>query len=228
MNTTPKPVAWSHSSLQKFLQCPKRYYEESVIKSVKRKDTEHTIWGNDVHKGLELALKDKTPLPKNMEGFKPVVERFTHIKGTLYTEQKLAINQALRPVEWFAPDVWCRTVIDALWIEDEVAKLADWKSGKRKRGSDQLKLSALITFAHHPKVIRTNTSFVWLQTGKMDVEKFERKDVPILWQSILPDVRRLEYAHRTQTFIPKPSGLCAWCPVTKCHFWKGEQGEEKK
>ncbi len=148
-----------------------------------------------------------------------VIERLRTIEGTLQTEQKFAITNTFKPTEWFAKDVWCRGIADALWIKDGIAKTLDLKTGKRKI-TNQLRLLALLIFAHYPEVERVNTAFVWLQTGAMDIEKYKREDITVLWQDILPDVRRLEQAHKTQTWVPKPSGLCknGWCPCVDCHF----------
>lgn len=225
-----QPITWSYSSLQKFIECPKRYFEEKVAKRVKQRPTEASTWGERVHKGMENALHQPDPggaMDGDLATLAPVAQRFSHVKGDLATEQQLAITYTFRPTEWFAADVWCRGILDAVWIDGDVAKIVDWKTGKRKRDSGQLKLFALLLFAHRPEVERVNTSFVWLTNGKMDVEKYHRKDVPILWQDILPDVRRLEYAHKTQTWIPKPSALCGWCPVQSCSFWKGFNGERR-
>lgn len=225
MNNNTHPIAWSYSSLQKFKNCGKRYYEERVAKSVKQAPTEATTWGEDTHKAFEVALTTQTPLVGRFKNFNSVAEKLSAITGTFHAEQKLAINASLRPVEYFAPDVWCRGIPDAVWIDKDTAKIVDLKTGKRKKDSNQLRLFALLLFAHHPQVDRINTGFLWLQNGALDIEKFKREDIPIMWQEILPDVRRLEYAHRTQTWIPKPSGLCNYCPVTKCSFWRGLQGE---
>jgi len=222
-----KTIAWSYSSLQKFKNCPKRFYEEKVVRSVKPAPTEQTLWGEQVHAGFDKALSKGAPMEGALAPYAPTAKRFSHVKGTLRTEQQLAINNALKPVEWFARDVWCRGILDAVWIDGEVGKIVDWKTGKRRGGSDQLKLFALLLFAHEPQVERVNVSFVWLQTGKMDVEKYKRSDIPILWQDFLADVRRLETAHRNSSWVPRPSGLCSYCPVQTCSFWKSTDGSKR-
>lgn len=221
-------IAWSYSSLQKFLSCPKRYFEERVAKSVKQVPSEQILWGERVHKALEVAVLTKSAPEGEFKIYESVVQQLLQIPGAFHAEQKLAITSSFKPTQWFAPDVWCRAVLDAVWVEKEVAKIVDYKTGKRKLDSKQLKLFALMLFHHHPEVDRINTAFLWLKEGepkKPDIEKFKRKDVPILWQDILPDVRRLEYAHKTQTWIPKPGPLCNYCPVKTCSFWRGENGE---
>ncbi len=228
MTTPAKPIAWSYSSLKKFDDCPLRYYEERVAKSVKRRDTEQSLWGERVHKGIELKLTKETPLTGELAPYSPIIERFGTIKGERLAEQQYAITNSFKPAGWFAPDVWCRGILDAAWVDGPVGKVVDWKTGKRRQDVRQLKLFALLMFAHRPEVERVNTSYVWLATGKMDVEKFYREDVPVLWQDFMPDVRRLEAAHRSGNWVPRPGGLCGWCPVDKCTFWKGYNGEHKR
>lgn len=219
-----KPVAWSHSSLKKFLDCPKRYYEERVVKSVKDTPSEQSLWGDRVHKLIQAAIETKEIPEDEFASYIRPLTPFFETKGTLYTEQKLAITSSFKPTQWFASDVWCRVILDALWIDNDKALIVDWKSGKRRKDSNQLRLNALVLFAHYPEIDRINTAFVWLQGGAPDIEKFKREDIPVAWQEILPDVRRLEYAHRTQTFVPKPGPLCGWCPVQSCRFWVSKDG----
>lgn len=219
-----KSVAWSHSSLKSFQNCGKQYYETRVAKNVKQKKTEELIWGERGHKVAEHRLLTGEELTEEFAYLEPVMKRLAQTKGEVNTEQKLAITSSFKPTTWFGPDVWCRGVLDAVWLDGDAARIIDWKFGKRKLDSNQLRLFALLYFAHHPEVERINTAFVWLKTGQMDVEKFRREEVPALWQDILPDIRRLEYAHKTMTFIPRPSGLCNWCPVRGCSFWISEDG----
>jgi hypothetical protein len=101
------------------------------------------------------------------------------------------------------------------------ALLLDWKTGKRKFDSSQLKLFAGLAFAHYPQVEIVFTGFVWLKEGKIDKDTFTREDVPAIWQEFVPRVRRLERAYEEDKFPPKPSGLCSkWCPVPNrlCKF----------
>lgn len=224
-----KPITWSYSSLSNFLLCPKQYYETRVQKSVKSPPTQLSLWGDRVHEHFEHRLssgKPATPMAgdPSLDVYQPVIERFSKTKGAFSAEVKLAIDNAFKPTGWFASDVWCRGIVDALWLDRHVARMVDWKTGRRKTGSYQLRLFALLIFAHHPDVDLVNTAYVWLQTGKVDVEKFRRKDVPKLWQDILIDVRRLEVAYKNNTWVPRPSGICRnHCPVLSCSF--NEQGK---
>lgn len=225
MNNDTHPIAWSFSSLKKFKDCPKMYYETRIAKSVKQTPTEQILYGERAHKAFEVALTTNTPLEGDFKPYAAVAEKLRDVKGVFSAEQKLAITTSFKPATWFGKDVWCRGVLDAVWVDNNKAIITDYKFGKQRKDTGQLKLFALLLFAHHPAVERVNTGFVWMQTGKAEVEKYYRKDVPVLWQDILPDVRRLEYAHRTQTWVPRPSGLCNYCPVQQCNFWRGFNGE---
>jgi hypothetical protein len=214
-----KPVAWSYSVLNNFLTCPKQYHEVRVLKNYKEDRSEALVWGDYVHAGIAATLANGTPLAENLQAYAGLVERFRKVKGVVATEQQLAITRSFTPAEWFGRDVWCRGIFDAVWVDGDVAKIVDWKTGKRKPDSRQLLLFALLAFVHMPQVKRVNSAFVWLQTGKMDVAKYDRKDAPKLWQEILPEVRRLELAHANDVWVPRPSGLCrAYCPVMSCSF----------
>ena len=58
---TPKIPAWSYSSLTNFETCPRQFKLLKIDKVVPFKETEAIRHGNEVHKALELRLKDKTP-----------------------------------------------------------------------------------------------------------------------------------------------------------------------
>lgn len=224
-----KPVAWSHSALTQFNNCGKMYYHVRVAKDFVDEPNDATRWGEEVHRFFEFAVRGTElydePVPSRFESYLPVVLRLRTLPGNVECELKLAINNSFAPTGWFATDVWCRGILDAVWFDGSDARVVDYKTGRRKQDSRQLMLFALLLFAHYPEVQRVNSGFLWLQAGKLDVERYDRKDVPKLWQEFLPDIRRLEHAHRTQTFIPKPSGLCSWCPVRSCSFWDGKSRE---
>lgn len=221
-----KPIAWSYSALVNYQTCPKQFHEVRVLKNYKEQ-SEQQLWGNEVHEAIHKALVSGHPLGGPFAAYAGIVERFRKTKGVLAPEQQLAITSAFKPTGWFAADVWCRGIIDALWIDKSIARMVDWKTGRRKPDSQQLQLFALLVFAHHPEVTHVRSAFVWLQNGAMDVLLYNRRDIAHLWQDVLPAVQRLERAFKTDTWTPKPSGLCkGWCPVKTCSFWDGAKVEQ--
>lgn len=211
--------AWSFSSLSQFRNCPKQFHEVRILKNFVEEQGEHAAWGDRVHESFELALKTSTPLPMGMEVWQQVVDQFRGLPGVPSFELQLALDSGFRPCEWFGKNVWCRGIVDALWIDGDVARAVDWKTGKRKPNSDQLALFALLVFHHYPQVQTVRTMFVWLKTFQQDQDTFTRDQIPMLWQKFVPDLRRLEAAHQQNTWPARTSGLCnAHCPVVTCSF----------
>jgi hypothetical protein len=214
-----KPIAWSFTSISAFRTCPRQYHEIRVLKNFKEEKNEVSIWGDRVHKAFEASLRDGVPLPEDMQLWQPTVEQFRGLKGKLYVENELAITQGFQPCDWFADDVWCRGIIDALWIDGTVAKAVDWKTGKRKPNSDQLALFALLVFHHFPEVQEVRTMFVWLKTLEQDKATYGRMHIPELWQKFIPDLHRLKDAYDNERWPARTSGLCRkHCAVVTCPY----------
>lgn len=216
-----KPVAWSHSALNSYETCPRRHYLTKVSKEVPDPPGATATHGLTVHKAFEARLRERTPLPPTLEQFDSFVTILLRKQGELLVEQQWAIDRSFRPVAWFDKSVWCRAVIDAGKVQGERAVLFDWKTGKRKMDSDQLKLSAGMAFARFPQVQTVVTGFVWLGAQKLDQETYHRAQVGDIWGTFLPRVARLEVATQENRWEPRPSGLCRnYCPVPKnrCEF----------
>ena len=125
---------------------------------------------------------------------------------------------------WMAKDAWCRCVVDAGVLGSKKGALLDWKTGKKKEDSDQLKLFAAVAFSHYPWLETVSTGFVWLKDGSITKEVFTRDHVPGIWDEFNVRVNRLYAAYDNNTWQAKPSGLCrSWCPVGKanCEFCGG-------
>lgn len=214
-----KPIAWSYSSLDAFETCARRFYLTKIVKTVAEPQTEATMWGNRVHKALELRVGKGQPLPEGMEQYESIAATILSrgTGGKVEVEQKLALNKSFRPTTWFGKDVWVRGITDVTVTKGDSAFIGDYKTGAPKPASGQLRLTAAITFAHKPWVNNIKNAFIWLKTGETTKETFTRDDVPAIWQEFMPRVRRLEQAIEEEKFPPRPSGLCRqWCPCTGC------------
>jgi len=215
-----KPFAWSISRLENYELCPMKYDATTVSKTVKETQGEAMTWGQDVHKAVEnLAKGNATELPWGMKHFHGLVDPIVKAPGTTLTEQKLAINRAFEPVDYFANDVWCRVVIDLAKVATPEAVLVDWKTGKEKDDTTPLAVMAAVMFCHDATLQRIRAAFVWLKDDNMTVEIFERSDLPGMWNGVLPRVEKLERATATHDFPARPNFLCRrYCPVTGCQF----------
>jgi hypothetical protein len=188
-----------------------------VTKQVKQGETEEMRWGNEVHKHLENRVKDGTELPESLSHLEGLVRKITKADGEIHTEQQMAINADFQPVSWFAKDAWCRGIVDIGIKQGKRYWVGDYKTGKRRPDSDQLMLFAALSMHHDPDVDTVRTSFIWLRDRKLDTEKFVRDGIPDIWKHFMVKIARLEKAYESDKWIPKPSGLCGWCPLTKAH-----------
>lgn len=216
---TPKP--WSHSALDDFKNCPRAFFEKKVAKSVVETKGEATMWGEQVHKHFEEFLEDGVALPTILEMHEPFLQRLLDLPGQLYVEQKIALDRSVQPCEFFGEGVWYRGVIDAKKVHGDSALIVDHKSGKHHSKFGQLKLFALHTFAAHPEVNNVRCEYYWTQLKSKNGESYSRDDIPRLWKEFIPDLKQYVEAFKTDTWQPRPSGLCnGWCPVETCEFWK--------
>jgi hypothetical protein len=214
-------MAWSHSSLTSWETCPRRHYLTKITKVVKEPQTEATIHGNEVHKALEVAVRDATPLPEKYKQYVPIVEAVRKAPGVKHTEHKFGLTRNFTPTDFWAKDVWCRGVLDLRIVGKNSVTVLDWKTGKPKSDPDQLKLFAGVAFALHPSVQTVRTGYAWLAYNRLETETFHRGDEVEIWREFIPRVQRADDATVRGDHPPKPSGLCKnWCPVPKrlCEF----------
>jgi hypothetical protein len=213
--------AWSYSALTAFETCPRRFQLTRVTKQVREPQTQATVWGNKVHKALEDFARSGKPLSPDMKKYERYVKKIQSYEGKRVVEERVALDRSFRPTTWMAKDVWVRGIIDIGVVGSEKAYLLDWKTGKRRPDSNQLKLFAALAFAMYPWVDKVVTGFIWLKSGEFDKEVFTRKQLPEIWSEFLPRLSRVAIAYDQDKWTPKPSGLCKnWCPVGRklCEF----------
>lgn len=205
---------WSYSSLNAAMTCLRRYYLTRVSKEVVEPQGEHLVWGNRVHSALELRIKEKRPLPEGMEKFEAVAQELESWSDNWVTEERFGLTKELKPTEFFSPEVWCRGVLDVYTVHGKKAVVGDYKTGKVRPDSDQLKLFAAAIFHKYPQVDRIRTAFIWLNHDKKTFEDYDRQDLKFIWGEFFPKLQRLESAYEKNVWPPNPSGLCReWCPV---------------
>lgn len=216
-----KPIQWSFSSLKDFVGCPKRYYEVKVAKNFEQKQTHALLYGSEVHTALELYVRDGTPLPLNYQRFKKLVDELVKIPGNKYVEHEMALLPDRTPCKFDDPNRWVRGIADLLIVDGELAFVVDYKTGSdRYPDLDQLKLMALMVFAHYPEVNKVKGALIFVLKNNLVSETYTREESDKLWEAFLPKLARLELAYKTQEWVPSPSPLCAYCAVTTCQFNK--------
>lgn len=220
-----KPFTWSPSSLKAFYTCPVQYWAKYCDPNRKKEpDSEAMIWGKEVHKAFELALKhDDRVLPDRFKQYQKWYGSVKAINAFKEPEKKVAFNRFWEQTEFFAPDAWLRLVVDvtgkAKLRDGEPTKgiVLDYKTGKsRYDNNDQLMLSGL-QFLDTPSIEWMQAGYIYLKEDHSTYMEATREQMEG-WK--LHFERKLEpvvEAYTTGIFTPKPSGLCKkWCNVRSC------------
>jgi RecB family exonuclease len=214
-----KPLSWSHTALKDYEGCPRRYHEVRVLKKYPFQETEATRYGNDLHKAVELYIKDNTAIPEQYAFVKPVVDALLKKPGRKLAEQKMAVTVDLKPCDWFDKGAWSRGIADLLIIDDDnlTAWVADWKTGNNKYPDrDQLRLMSLLVFAHYPHVRKVNSALIFVVKDDMVKSKMSVDEFSTGWQEYRERVAKIEASVASGVWHPKQTPLCGWCPCTGC------------
>jgi hypothetical protein len=216
-------IKWSYSSLKQYKTCPKQYYEIRVAKNFTPREGDDARYGKEVHKALEDYVRDGTPLPKFYEPFKKMVDPLLDIPGTKYCEYEMALTKDKQPCKFDAPEYWVRGIADLIIIDGDTAFIVDYKTGKTNYADPkQLKLMALMTFAHFPEVQIAKTGLMFVSYDTFMTEEYKRMDSESLWSAFNEDLQRLSIAFDNAIWPAQPTGLCRkHCPVESCRYYGG-------
>ena len=214
-------IQWSYSSLKEFVNCPRQYYEIKVAKSVVKKVTEQMLYGTEVHKAIEDYVREGKPLAKHYMVYKPVLDELLQIPGERYPEYQMALKPDKSACEFGDDARWVRGIVDLLIVDGADAFIVDYKTGSNKYPDPkQLKLMALMTYEHFPQVQNIKAGLLFITRNSFVTEEYIRDDIDKLWGEFKPDLARLQTAYENSLWPEKPSGLCGWCPVSNCRFYR--------
>lgn len=217
-------VAWSYSRLSSYETCPRKFWHESVGKTIPFKETEEMRYGKDWHKSAELFVRDGKALPLHMRHWQPTLQQFRDAPGEKVLEQQIALNSNWVPVEWYAKDAWLRVKSDLTIINGKEAVQFDYKTGKQKDDFTQLRLNSAVTFHLAPEIEKITHAFMWIKSKTVTKEVMTVEQVPDVWADLLPRVARYQEAHDQQNFPPRQCFLCrGYCEVKTCQFWEAKR-----
>ena len=221
-----KPLAWSYSALTLYEQCPKRYYEERVAKSVPYEPNGAAQAGTLYHKAFENRLLKGTKLPMDIAHHEKMLAKLENAEGEILGEQKMAINRYFEPTGYFDKDVWVRGQADItiLRLDDAkpVAFVGDYKFVRMHAADklgryDQLDLMCALIHAYYPEIEGYTGAYYWAKEKKWDAKRLIAADIQGVWNEFLPRIAVYEEAFSTMEYPAKENFLCKnWCPITKC------------
>ena len=212
--------ALSYSGIKTYRQCPRQYHETRVIKIWPREDTQATLYGKDVHSACENYVKSGAELGPHSR-FKPLLDALMALRGDKYCELKFAVDQKLQSVDFDDPTALFRGVADLVIVDGKAARVIDYKTGGDKYPDpDQLHLMALFIFAHFPQVDEVKAALLFIVHDTSYELTFNRHNQREMWLEWGKHAIHIDNAHQNNVWNPKSSGLCPWCPVKTCEFWR--------
>lgn len=212
---------WSYSALSEYLKCPKKYYEIRVAQSYQVIPSEKMIYGTEVHKALEDYVKDGKELALNYLRFKGVVDELIAIPGDKYAEYEMALGRDKSPCAFDDTNRWVRGIVDLLIVDGDYAFIVDYKTGSNKYpDSKQLKLMALMTFAHFPNINKIKAGLLFVMHNSFITEEYTRDKIDKYWGDFGQSLARLDMSYDNNTWQANPTPLCRYCPVKSCEYNK--------
>lgn len=216
----PKATPFSHSSLKSFEGCPLKFYHEKVAKTIPFTDSVHTIYGKELHKAAELYIAESEPLPEAFAFLQPTLDALVGIPGRKFCEHEMAVTADLRPCGFKDENAYARGIADLLILDDEslTAYVWDYKSGSDKYpDTDQLTLMSLLTFTNYPHIRMVKSGLLFVVKETIVKHRVELSQAEAMWQNYRERVAVLQRSFETDTWAPKPNGLCRrHCAVKTC------------
>jgi CRISPR/Cas system-associated exonuclease Cas4 (RecB family) len=207
-------TAHSYSSINTFRNCPKQYEALYILKSVPRSTSEAMQRGIEIHSHLERLVKgwpsECAHEIKIPDGYDPAGLK----ERGAAAEVELAISRGGGRLSFFDDLVFLRGKVDAMWVEDGVVQVVDWKSGKYYPDEFQANVYAHLirTAAGSARIpVRFHWVFVAKEEGRartIDVDQHASHRV----------LSAIEAVEKAELFPAKPNPLCRFCPVVFCRY----------
>jgi hypothetical protein len=210
---------WSYSKLKSFETCPKQFYHVNVLKQFPFEETEAIRYGSEFHKAAEEFMRDDKPIPPKFSYASKALHSLKERTGEKLCERKMGLTENLEPCGFFDKEVWFRGIADLIILDDNLAWIVDYKTGKSARYADkgQLELMALTVFAHFPQVKRIRAALLFVVAGDIVKASYTDFDKEELWRKWLAKHGAMKKAFDVEVWNPRPSGLCRkHCPVLEC------------
>ena len=214
--TKPK-ISWSYSRISTFENCPRKFWELNIAKSIPYVQGAEAKDGDLQHKEFEAYFKMGTPLSPENQPYLPLLDKFKALPGEQYVETDLTLRQDFVPCksnDW--NNAWMRNRADYVKVNGTHALALDWKFGKPRDDEAQGELTALSIFQYHEKVQEVTFTYAFLRHQKLMPHRFYRANITRMWNGWLEKVRKLERAVDRNEWPATPNPLCGWCPVKKC------------
>jgi hypothetical protein len=226
-------IPLSYSRISDFRQCRGKFKLKYLDKAPNfqippDKKGPHLVRGENVHKGLEAYVVKKragedvliSPMVE-IRNTTPLIDKLM-VHYDLHPEHQIAVNEALKRVDWFSKEAWFRVIYDVVGFRrgfEREIMLGDYKTGKLTDYSGslmemgQLHFSAVVGMMVWPEVELVRTAYFYVDHKKPVQAEFYRSDC----YDIMVDNLRKEHAevNLEREWAFTKNQFCKWCDATK-------------
>ena len=156
-------MALSNSGIKTYQECPYKY-KLTRIEHRQEPAGPAADRGKNIHYAFEQALEALPMLPPEHSGWYSYIEELSKLKAK--SEVEFAFTHDWQACGFKDDNAWIRGIFDVIYFVDDKAHVLDWKTGKERDYSDQLKLYALAILTCYPHVNSVTTEICFIDLNK--------------------------------------------------------------
>ena len=204
-------MTYSYSSIKTYEQCPQKF-KFGRIDKLPEPSGEAAERGKSLHSAIEANVKGESDvLPTEIEHLREEIKDLRSMNAV--ADKQFAIDQDWKPVQFFSKQARFRGIIDIYAKDTTRAIVLDWKSGKVRDYSDQVRVYAAVSFALDDELELVKPVIKYIDQKK-------EQEYPSIPREVYPSLRaeidrRMTKIDNDTVYAPNPGFLCRWCHYRK-------------
>jgi CRISPR/Cas system-associated exonuclease Cas4 (RecB family) len=205
------PYPYSYSAIKMYEECPSKYKFSRILRlpqpsgpAAERGTMIHAEIENAIKGGLDLLSDEIMHLANSIKVWK---------ENGAQSEMKFSIDKHWNAIPYDDPMSMFRGVIDLYLEHEDKAVVIDFKTGKDRDYSDQIRVYSAVILATKPHIseVKNIIEFIDLKKTK-EYPTIKREDLSSL-KSLM--VGRILAPEKDNIFAPNPNQFCKWCHYRK-------------
>jgi len=219
--------AVSYSRLSDYSTCPLMFREKYINKTLKFEQNAAMKRGEEVHAALERnvyrALHRQDPVGEQVViDTHPILVAFVDRHPMVATEEKNAFNEKWKVRDYFAKDVFFRSVIDLEGRTDlkgGVANIIDFKTGQYNENEKQLKLYNMVALLKYPEITSATSTLLFVdQKRNSPPVTTPRSELKSMLHEVEEQSELIQISIERDEWPATQSWKCKWCAVDSCKY----------
>ena len=220
-------IALSYSRISDYNSCPLLFREKYINKTIKFEQNDAMIRGEKIHKALERnvyrALHGKEPAGEQLVlDTHPIIKAFVRRHPRIGTEIQSAFNRKWELVDYFAKDVFFRSVIDLEGVTEVrggVANVIDFKTGQYNENKEQLKLYNMVALLKYPDIDSATSTLLFVDHKRNSPPvTTTRAELEDQIHEVEEQSEAIQISLEQDYWPPTKNWKCRWCAVQDCRY----------